>query len=82
MAIESFSLVFMGQTEKAIKVAFECAVKDADGRRGNGFKEIYLPKSQIEVDGVSHESDFDDLVRNEVLDVYIPDWLAEEKGLL
>jgi hypothetical protein len=43
---------------------------------------IWLPKSKIEVDGVSCETDFEDLIPGESVDVYIPDWLAMEKGLL
>lgn len=71
MSIESYSLIFMDHTEKAV-----CFIGGAD----HGF--IWLPKSQIEVDGVSHEEDFDNLVRREQVDVYVPDWLAEDKGLL
>ena len=72
MAVESYNLIFTHQTDKAIC----CFVGHINSTT------IWLPKSQIEVDGVSVESDFDDLVREEELDIYIPDWLAEEKGLI
>lgn len=69
MTLESYSLNYKGQTEKAIRVEV------------NG-KEIWLPKSQIEVDGVSCDEDFKELVPDETVDVYIPDWLAEKNDLL
>ena len=72
MPIESYSLVF--KLHKGEGCAFSLDEDD---------EEIFwMPKSQIEVDGVSHEEDFDNLVRGEVVDVYIPDWLAEQEGLL
>jgi len=71
MPIESYNLIFMSHKGKAV-----CFIQEGD----NEF--IWLPKSQIEVDGVSYEEDFDNLVRRERVDVYIPDWLAEDKGLL
>jgi hypothetical protein len=74
MKTESYSLIFKSQTDKAC-----CFTLKGEGNR-TGY--IWLPKTQIEVDGVSHESDFESLVHGEELDVYIPDWLAEDKGLL
>jgi hypothetical protein len=44
--------------------------------------EIWFPKSEIEVDGVQCEEDFNSLVEDEEVDIYIPDWLAVENGLL
>lgn len=69
MAIESYNLIYVCHSEKGVK--FNVSERS-----------FWLPKSQIEVDGVSHESDFEELVRHEAVDVYIPDWLAEEKGLI
>ena len=76
--MESYSLRFCFQTEKACFFTFS---GDENWMVGNG-KKIILPKSQIEVDGVSCEQDFDNLVPGEDLGVYIPDWLAEQKDLL
>lgn len=64
--IESYLLTFKHQTDAACCFTI----------RGD-TTEIWLPKSQIEVD-----SDFETLVSDEDLDVQIPDWLAEDKGLL
>lgn len=72
MPIESYSVIFNYQTDDAICVHV--------GHLNS--TPIWLPKSQIEVDGVSCEADFDMLVFDEQVDVYIPDWLAEDKGLL
>ena len=69
MPIESYSLKYSGQTEKAVRFFLD-------------DKEFWLPKSQIEVDGVSCDEDFKTLVPSEVVDVYIPDWLAEKNDLL
>ena len=71
MAIESYSLQYVAQTPDGI------AFKETEDS-----EVIWLPKSQIEVDGVSHELDFDSLIKDEQVDVYIPDWLAESNGLL
>lgn len=46
------------------------------------YKILWLPKSQIEVDRVSHEEDFEMLSSNSLVDVYIPRWLAMEKELI
>jgi hypothetical protein len=69
MPVESYNLKYAGQTDKALKFFL-------------GDKEFWLPKSQIEVDGVVVENDFKNLIPFEQVDVYIPDWLAEDKGLL
>ena len=74
MTMESYSLIFRRQKGKA------CCFTLKGGTPATDL--IWLPKTQIEVDGVSHESDFENLVHGEELDVYIPDWLAEDKGLL
>ena len=50
--------------------------------QGSSGAMIMLPKSQIEVDGVSHVEDYDDLIPNEEVDVYIPEWLADDKGVI
>lgn len=71
MPIESYSLTYVRHKGGGIFFTI-------DGEK----KPICFPKSQIEVDGVSHEEDFDSLIRGEQVDVYIPDWLAEQEGLL
>ena len=43
---------------------------------------LMFPKSEIEVDGIQCKEDFDNLIRNEELDVYLPMWMAEERGLI
>lgn len=70
--MKPYSLIYWAQTDAA--VGFKESENDSDL--------IWLPKSAIEVDGVSHESDFAELIRGEELDVYAPDWLAEDKDLL
>ncbi len=69
MPTESYNLEFKYQTDKAC-----CFIHCGET--------IWLPKTQIEVDGVSCEQDFETLTPGEDVDVYIPDWLAEDKGLL
>jgi len=69
MTIESYNVTYKGQTEKAIRVEINNS-------------EIWLPKSQIEVDGVSCDEDFKTLVPDEEVDCYIPDWLAEKHELI
>lgn len=71
--MEVYDLQFLGQSYKAIKVT----------RLGDSiFNSFWLPKSQIEVDTISQEEDFALLKNGEIIAVYIPDWLAEEKELL
>ena len=72
MTIESYSLIYKAQTGPGIGF-----IQD---ERNREF--IWLPKSQIEVDGVSCEEDFETLIIDERVDVYIPDWLAEKNDLL
>lgn len=67
--MESYTLEFRKQTEQGILVS-------------DGDEEFWIPKSQIEIDGISTWTDFETLKRGEKIDVYIPDWLAEQKGLL
>lgn len=69
MAIESYQLEFKKQTTPGILVS-------------DGDEEFWLPKSEIEIDGISTWSDFETLKFGEEIDVYIPDWLAEDKGLI
>jgi len=42
----------------------------------NAGNEIWIPKSQIEDD-----FDWDSFERGDILDLDIPEWLAEDKGL-
>jgi hypothetical protein len=74
MTIESYSLIFRHQTDKACCFCLKGGTPATD--------QIWLPKKSIEVDGVSHEEDFQSLVVGEEVDVYIPDWLAKDKGLI
>ena len=69
MPVESYSLYFVRHKQGGVLLS-------------DGNESYWFPKSQIEVDGVSHESDFENLVRGEKYDTYIPDWLAKDKGLL
>lgn len=61
--MEEYSLEFLHSSENAI------LVRDADDN------DIWLPKSQIEID------DLENLERGEFVLISIPDWLAEEKDL-
>ena len=67
--MESYTLELVTQSRKAFCFSFQ---------GGNGF---WAPKSQVEIDSVE-PYEYDSLERGEDLDVYLPDWLAEEKGLL
>ena len=60
------------QTEKAIGVYVP-----GDDEQGL----IWLPKSQIEVDGIQDEDDWESLPWNEPVDMYLPRWLIEAKDL-
>lgn len=39
---------------------------------GNSKKAVWLPKSQVEIE----------IVRGDIVEVTMPEWLAEEKGLI
>lgn len=69
MTTESYTLEFKAKSQQAVLVS-------------DGKNEFWLPISQIEIDGCQSYSDYDRLKRGESLDIYIPDWLAEKKGLL
>lgn len=69
--MESYKLTYRRQTEKAILVSLP-----------KHIIQFWLPKSVIEVDGIMYEEDFDNLEPMEEIEVYIPDWLAEEKELI
>ena len=70
MPTESYSLIFKRQSAKAIGVSLD------------GEKEmIWLPKSVL--DKVPDNAlDYEALVPDEQIDVYVPDWIATDKGLL
>ncbi len=67
--MESYILIFKHQTVNAILFA-------------TAITQFWLPKSQIEIDGMSTMEDYETLEPEEELDVYIPDWLAEKHGLI
>lgn len=66
--MESFIVCFTCKTDKAIGVK---ELPDADDI-------IWLPLSQIEIDDV----ELDSAEKGDDIEVNIPTWLAEEKGLL
>lgn len=76
--MESYALRFVFQTEK---VCFFTYAGNENWMVRNQ-QNIILPKSQIEVDGVQCEADFENLVPGEDVDVYVPDWLAANKDLI
>jgi len=64
--LDTYSFVFYAETDKAIGVREEGDSEDSDM--------IWLPKSQIEYDDNCSEGD--------LIDVDIPEWLAEDKDLI
>ena len=68
--MEAYELEFQRQTPAAIAVTIP------------GDDEfIWLPKSVLDYNEYN-DLDYDTLVKGEILDVYIPDNWAEDKGLL
>ena len=65
--METFMLKYLHQTDNAILVYDDCQCE-----------EIWLPKSQIEFDG----DELDCANSGDIIELNIPGWLAEEKGLL
>lgn len=65
--IETFTLIYINQTDKAILVYED----DPD----HGF---WLPKSQIEYD----ELEVDSAEAGDDIEINIPEWLAKQNGLL
>jgi hypothetical protein len=65
--IDAYVLIFINQTDKAI-LAYE-----TDPDQG-----IWFPKSQIEYD----ETEINCAIAGDDIELNIPDWLAEEKGLI
>lgn len=59
------SVEFVRHTDKAILVRYDAS-------------EVWLPKSQIEDE---EEFDWDAFDEDDDIDIIIPEWLAEEKGL-
>lgn len=56
----------LGETEKAIKVRFY-------GTPGEDYKDVWLPKSQIEEEPMQTKDG---------VTITMPQWLAEEKGIV
>ncbi len=70
MPVESYSLIY--KHHKGGGIAFTLKGDD---------KWIWFPKSAL--DKIEdNDLDYETLIRDEQVDVYIPDWLAEDKGLL
>ena len=67
--MELYALEYVTQSRKA----FCFSIKGEQG--------FWLPKTQIEIDSVE-PYEYDSLEKGEEVDVYVPDWLAEEKGLM
>lgn len=57
------SVTFKRETDRAVLI-------------NDGDKDIWLPKSQIEVDGGEYPEP------GEVVDLLVAEWLAKDKGLL
>ena len=71
----SFYLCFIRHSEKAV-----CFAEKEKPRATEEC--IWFPKSQIEVDGIEHPQDYEELTSNEWVDVNIPQWLAKQEGLI
>ena len=67
MKNEFYELIYINQTDKAILVS------EDDPDEG-----IWLPKSQIEYD----ENEIDCADKGEEIEIGIPEWLAEQEGLI
>ena len=65
---DTYTLIIVGETEKAFKVAISLAEKEAA---------VWLPKSQIDITKIDHPREGN----YPVVDICIPDWLAERAGL-
>lgn len=72
---ETYCLVFIRQTEKAIFCTYKGYEPTPDS------PEMIFPKSKIKIWEVDEE-EYDTLVKGEELDIEIPDWLAEDKDLI
>jgi len=72
---ESYSLIFIRPSKKAIFCTYKGYEPTTDS------PQICLPKSQIK-DYEGNLYDCEDLVEGEEIDIYLPDWLAEDKDLL
>ena len=67
MTIDSYALIFINKTDDAI-LAYDIDPDDA----------IWFPKSQIEFD----EEEIDSAVAGDDIELNIPEWLAENTGLI
>ncbi|WP_291208920.1 hypothetical protein [Hyphomonas sp.] len=63
--IADYTVVFIHETPAAVLVT------------DDGTREVWLPKSKIEIE---HTGNYDHR-RREVLVVSVPEWLAKDKGL-